>query len=188
MSSIQDDLAKCLMGVTKEYTKQRKAEERNSRAFANRRYMYSDRVNFTDVARVILPAAYRDASGGGQYPAAKRQIYYAAREAFLKATGREITQDRCDTLLLQYMNTHPAITSSWRVTANPRGTLIIPNTHEETRIPCGTLDIERHLESMNDNEPLDQMLTVPWQWPSVAAGQRFRAVLVCAHHSHPCSP
>ena len=177
MSNIASDLAKCLAGVTKEYTKQRKAEERNSRLFANRRYIYSDRVNFTDVAREILPAAYRDASGGGQYPAAKRQIYYAAREAFLKATGREITQDRCDTLLLQYMNTHPAITSSWRVTANPRGTLLIPNTHQETRIPCGTLEIDRHLESMHDNIPLDEMLTVPWQWPSVAAGQRFRAVV-----------
>jgi hypothetical protein len=177
MSSIQDDLAKCLAGVTKEYTKQRKAEERNSRAFANRRYMYSDRVNFTDVARRIFPAAYRLASGEGQYPASKRQVYYSAREEFRKATGREITQQRCNMLLLQYMNTHPSITSSWRVTADPRGTLLIPNTHKETRIPCGTLDIDRHLESMHDDEPLDQMLSVPWQWPSIAAGQRFRAVL-----------
>lgn len=68
-------------------------------------------------------------------------------------------------------------TSDWRVTADPRGTLLIPNTHQETRIPCGTLDIDRHLRTMNDDEPLEQMLTVPWQWPSVAAGQRFRAVL-----------
>lgn len=177
MSGINDDLAKCLMGVTKEYTKQRKAEERNSRAFANREYMYSDRVNFTDVAGRILPAAYRKASGDGQYPASKRQVYYAAREEFRIATGRKITQQRCNTLLLQYMNTHTSITSSWRVTADPRGTLLIPNTDQETRIPCGTLDIDRHLESMHDDEPIDQMLTVPWQWPSVAAGQRFRAVL-----------
>lgn len=177
MSGINDDIKKCVAGVTKEFTKQRKAEERDSRAYGRREYMYSSRVYFTDVANRILPEAYRHASGDGAYPASQRQVYYAAREEFLKATKRVITQARCNTLLLQFMNRHPSITSSWRVTADPRGTLLIPNTHQETRIPCGTLDIDRHLRTMKDDEPLEQMLTVPWQWPSVAAGQRFRAVL-----------
>jgi len=176
-NNIADDLRKCLKGSMKVWTKQRKAEKRHSRAFRNRQYMYSDRVYFTDVARQILPRAYRDASGSGQYPASKRQVYYAAREEFLKATGREITQQRCDTLLLQYMNTHRGETSSWRVTADPRGTLLIPNTFRETRIPCGTLDIDRHLDTMNDEEPLPLVVQLPEQWPTLAAGQRFRAVL-----------
>lgn len=177
MTNIAGDLAKCLAGVTKEYTKQRKAEERNARAFVSRRYMYSDRVNFTEVASRIFPEAYRLASGDGTLPASKRQIYYAAREAFHQATGREIKQQRCNMLLLQYMNTHRALTSSWRVTADPRGTLFIPNTFQETRIPCGTLDIDRHLETMNVDEQLETVPKVAKQWPTLAAGQRFRAVL-----------
>jgi len=170
-------IEKLTRAVTKKHTRQIKAEERNARARWSREYVYSDRVYFTDVARQILPSAYRDASGSGQYPASKRQVYYAAREEFLKATGREITQQRCDTLLLQYMNTHREETSSWRVTADPRGTLLIPNTFSETRIPCGTLDIDRHLDTMNEDEPLDKLASVPRQWPTLAAGQRFRAVL-----------
>ena len=74
-----------IMGVvkktTKKYTKQRKSEERGRRTRASRAYMYSDRVNFTDVAYRILPAAYEHASGGGVHPVAKRQLYYASRQA-----------------------------------------------------------------------------------------------------------
>lgn len=163
--------------VTQKHARQIKAEERNARARWSREYVYSDRVNFTDVAARILPEAYKLASGNGSLPASKRQIYYAAREAFREATGREITQQRCNTLLLQYVNTHPTQTSSWRVTADPRGTLFIPNTSRETRIPCGTLDIDAHLDTMADELPLDEPLAVPVQWPTLAAGQRFRAVL-----------
>jgi len=171
------NIAKLVRRVTQKHAKQIKAEERNARAFLNRRYVYSDRVNFTDVAARIFPEAYRLASGDGSLPASKRQIYYAAREAFLRATGREIEQPRCNMLLLQYMNTHREETSSWRVTADPRGTLFIPNTFSETRIPCGTLDIDRHLNTMNDEEPLPEVHQLPEQWPTLAAGQRFRAVL-----------
>lgn len=170
-------IAKLTRRVTKKHAQQIKAEERRARSRWSRAYTYSDRVNFTDVAARILPEAYRLASGNGSLPAAKRQIYYAAREAFRKATGREITQQRCNMLLLQYMNTHPEQTASWRVTADPRGTLLIPNTDSETRIPCGTLDIDRHLDAMHDEGELGTMLTVPWQWPTLSAGQRFRAVL-----------
>jgi len=170
------NIAKLVRRVTQKHAKQIKAEERNARARWSREYVYSDRVNFTDVAAKIFPDAYKLVSGDGSLPASKRQIYYAAREAFLRATGREITQRRCNTLLLQYMNTHSA-TSSWRVTADPRGTLLIPNTFQETRIPCGTLDIDRHLDTMNDEETLSEVKQLPKQWPTLAAGQRFRAVL-----------
>ena len=83
--------------VTKPWAKQRKAEERGSRR--KRVYYYSDRVNFTDIAEKILPTAYLHASGNGKYTLSQRQFYYAARDAFNEATGREIdysyfSQDR----------------------------------------------------------------------------------------------
>lgn len=171
-------IAKLTRRVTKKHATQIKAEERRVRSRWSRAYTYSDRVNFTDVVARILPEAYRAASGDGRLPASQRQVYYAAREAFRKATGREITQQRCNTLLLQYMNQRPGGTAAWRVTADPRGTLLIPNTFQETRIPCGTIAIDQHLAELDDDEPLDgHVPLVPKQWPSLAGGQRFRAVL-----------
>ena len=180
MSNIADDLAKCVLGATKKYTKQRKAEMRDSRAHSNRRHMYARvRVPHTDVAHGILPEAYKHASGGGTLPVAKRQLYYAAREMFRKATGREITYQRFAALVVQYVNTHPSSTASWRLTADPRGTLLIPNAWQETRIPCGTTDIDDHLHGINTESlcNVERLPSVPKQWPSLAPGQRYRAVL-----------
>ena len=61
------DILGVTKAVTKEWTSQRKAEERGNRSRSSRAYVYSDRVNFTDVADGILPDAYMHASGGGKY-------------------------------------------------------------------------------------------------------------------------
>ena len=144
MSISTSDIMSVTKSVTKKWTKQRKAEERNSRARSQREYVYSDRVNFTDVAEDILPDAYERASEGGKYPLAKRQLYYECRDDFLSRTGREITYDTFGRVLLKYMNLEPA-TDSWRVTKDPRGNFTIPNTERELRVPCGTIDIDRYL-------------------------------------------
>jgi hypothetical protein len=141
-------------------------------------YVYSDRVNFIDCAHHILPAAYLHASGNGRYTVSKRQLYYASREAFRKATGREVEYPYfANALLVQYMNRHPK-TESWKVTADPRGTLTIPNAGHEVRIPCGTLHIERHLRSAHSAvDPFDIDAELRVEWPSLAEGQRYQAVL-----------
>src|SRR5262245_26550218 len=129
-----EDILDITKSVTKEWTKQRKAEERG-RPRSFRQYIYSDRVNFTDVASAILPGAYQHASGQGRYTVSKRQLYYACREAFKNQTGRELEYSYfANTLLVQYMNRHPE-TDAWKVTADPRGTLMIPNAGHEVRVP-----------------------------------------------------
>lgn len=171
------DIAGLVKKVTAKHAKQVKAEERDRRAASRRKYMYCGRVNFTEVAGTIFPKAYAHASGDGKYPASKRQIYYAARQMFLDATARQITQQRCNALLVQYMNQWPEKTAGWKITADARGTLLIPNTHKETRVPCGTIEIDRHLGSLDaSHEPATPMES-PLQWPSLAAGQRYQAVL-----------
>jgi hypothetical protein len=60
------DIAIAVRSVTKEWKKQRVAEEKDSRARQRRQYIYSARVNFTDVADSILPAGYAHASGDGR--------------------------------------------------------------------------------------------------------------------------
>lgn len=166
--------------VTKEWERQRKAEERGRRSRSSRMYVYSDRVDFTDVADGILPGAYTHASGDGQYTVSKRQMYYACREAFREQTGRQLEYPYfAGTLLVQYLNRHPE-TEAWKVTADPRGTLTIPNASHEVRVPCGTIQIENHLREQeygNDPDPFDIDAEIDTEWPSLAAGQRYQAVL-----------
>jgi hypothetical protein len=175
-----NDILSVIKAPTKEWEKQRKAEERGRRSRSSRIDVYSDRVNFSEVADDILPGGYAHASGDGQYTVDKRQFYYAVRDEFLERTGRELKADYfSQTLLVKYMNLHPEETASWKITASPRGTLTIPNTGSDTRIPCGTIAIEEHLaEAARPRGAFDDIGdSLRVQWPSLAEGQRYQAVL-----------
>jgi hypothetical protein len=165
--------------VTQKWTKARKAEERGSRSRWSRQHIYSDRVNFTEIADSIIVAGYDHASGGGVYPVSMRQMYYACREAFRERTDREIKAVYfSQTLLRQYLNRNPEATATWKITADPRGTLTIPNAAHEERVPCGTLAIEEHLrEASTPTDPLDAPPLLPIEWPSLAEGVRYQGVL-----------
>jgi hypothetical protein len=178
MSVTGADLLSVIESVTNEWAKQRKAEEKGNRSRSDRRYVYSGRVNFTDIADQVLPQAYNHASGDGRYPVAKRQFYYACRERFRALTGRPIKFEYfAGTLLVQYLNRHPE-TDSWRITADARGTLTIPNCGHDKRVPCGTLQIDEHLADADRGvDPFDVNATLRTVWPSVAAGERYQAVL-----------
>lgn len=178
MTITAKDILGVTKAVTKEWTKQRKAEDRGRRSLSSREYMYSSRVNFSDVARAILPGAHAHASGDGQYTVSRRQLYYACREKFRQQTGREIEYAYFSgTLLVQYMNRHPE-TDSWKVTADARGTLTIPNAGYEVRVPCGTIQIDDHLREVGRQvEPFDIDTGLKVEWPSLAAGQRYQAVV-----------
>lgn len=159
--------------VTKPWAKQRKAEERGSRR--ERIYYYSDRVNFTDIAEEILPKAYLHASGQGAYTVSQRQLYYASRDAFKEATDREIDYGYfSQTILRQFLNRNKV---DWKITADARGTFSIPNTAFEKRVPVGTIQIDRYLENDRDEIDDDIDTSIPIEWPSMAEGQRYGAVL-----------
>ncbi len=172
------DILKVTRAVTAEWTKQRKAEERGNRSRHSRGYVYSDRVAFTDVIDSILPKGYLHASGDGQYSVFKRQLYYAVREEFRRLTGRELKADYfSNVLLVQYRNRNPE-TESWKIVADPRGMLTIPNGAAEHNIPCGTLQIEDHLQQVGRPvDPFDLNLELNLEWPSLAGGQRYQGVL-----------
>jgi hypothetical protein len=180
MGELSDAILKVTKDVTKEWTKQRKAEERGSRNRYSRAYVYSDRVNFSDLCHRILPGAYAHASGDGKYSVSKRQLYYACRETFKDRTGRQLEYGYfANALLVQYLNRHPE-TTAWKITADPRGTLTIPNSAYEVRVPVGTIQIDNHLreagESCGSFDDL-QDAGMHIQWPSLAAGQRYQAVM-----------
>ena len=177
MTISADDILRVTTSVTKEWTKQRKAEERG-RSQSTRWYVYSDRVNFTEVADDILPAAYVHASGNGRYTVSKRQLYYACRKQFYEETDRPLEYGYfANTLLVQYLNRHPE-TNDWKITADPRGTLSIPNAGHEVRVPCGTISMENHMREADQAcDPLEIDAELRVEWPSLAAGHRYQAVL-----------
>jgi hypothetical protein len=175
--SLADDLKRLTKQVTREWAKQRKGEEKGIRTKSARQYVYSDRVNFTDVAEDILPAAYNHASGNGRYSVSYRQLYYACRDAFQKQTGRELQYKYfAGTLLTQYVNRNSEA-EGWKLTADARGSLSIPNTGFAEDVPCGTLEIDEHLqEAAAEVDPFDiEPLAI--QFPSIAAGVRYRGLL-----------
>jgi hypothetical protein len=181
MSELGDALFDVTKKVTKEWTKQRLAEERGRRSRCSRAYVYSDRVNFTEVCNRILPGAYEHASGDGKYSVSKRQLYYACREQFRKLTGRQLFYDYfANKLLAKYKNRNPDKVSKWKLTADPRGTLIIPNASSEIRVPVGTLAIENHLRKAGKSHgPFDDLedLGIHIEWPSIAGGQRIQGLV-----------
>jgi hypothetical protein len=179
MSVQAKDILSALRDVTNPWAKQRKAEERNNRPRSSRSYMFSPKLCHTDVAHQILPPAYVFASGGGRYTVGKRHLWYGCREEFKERTRKPLGYHYfAQNLLRQYMNTHPE-TESWKVTADPRGTLILPNTAKPVHIPVGTLHIEGHLRDafrqINPYDFDDVHADVPW--PSLAPGLRYRGVL-----------
>ena len=179
MSITAADILDVTKKVTKEWTKQRKGEERGNRSRASREYVYSDRVDFTEVADAILPGGYDHASGGGKYTVSKRTFFYAVRDAFKLRTGRELQFNYfAGTLLVQFMNRRPDETAAWKVTADPRGALVIPNCAYDKRIPCGTIQIDNHLrEECREDDPFDIDAGLDVEWPSAAHGRRYQAVL-----------
>jgi hypothetical protein len=180
MSDLSDAIFDVTKQVTRGWTKQRLAEEKGRKSRSSRVYVYSDRTRLTEVCDAILPGAYEHASGDGEYTVSKRQFYYACRDDFEDKTKEKLSYDYfAQTLLVQYMNRNSEKTAHWKITADPRGSLIIPNASREVRIPVGTLEIENHLRMVKNQtlsfDDVDAQIDI--QWPSLAAGQRYQGVL-----------
>ena len=79
MSTPADRLKSSVLNVTKDWAKQRKAEERHASAEANREARLiraSDYHNFKSAAFEIMEEAYLKASANGTLPASARQVMY----------------------------------------------------------------------------------------------------------------
>src|ERR1700730_4111144 len=116
--------------VTKDWTKQRKAEERNANAKVNRaaRMIRSERMTIRDAAFQVMAEAYDKASAGGTLPVNPRQIYYAARRSILLATTVDTLESGyfLQTLLHEYMGEHDC--SAWDLIWDARGHFAEPHT------------------------------------------------------------
>ena len=108
MSSVADRLKNSVLNVTKDWAKQRKAEERRASAKANREARLiraSDYHNFRSAAFEIMEEEYLKASADGTLPASARQVMYQARPFIQEQMGGQQLNDQyfCQQLLPDYV-------------------------------------------------------------------------------------
>jgi hypothetical protein len=144
-ASPADALLGLTKSVTKDWTKQRKAEERNANAKVNRiaRMIRSERITIREAAFQVMAEAYDKASAGGTLPVNPRQIYYAARRNILLATGADTLESGyfLQTLLHEYMGEHDC--SDWDLIWDARGHFAEPHTGSVVSI--GTLQVRQYV-------------------------------------------
>jgi len=176
MTSPVDAINAAVQSVTKDWAKQRKAEERNRDAAMNRRarLMKSYRVTQREAAFEVMEEAYLVASDDGALPTKPRQIMYQARPYILKQKGEDSLHGQyfSQQLLIAYMEEHDC--SSWDIIWDARGTFIEPHTGRE--IPLGTLGVRQYLgerPSFDSANKSDAMKLYPTAGPE----NRYRNIL-----------
>jgi hypothetical protein len=132
-----------LRAVTKDWAKQRKAEERDAsrQAFRYMRLVRRREWSIKEVAYEVMEQAYLQASANGTLPATARQVMYAARRPIQEQTGKQLDdQYFTQQLLPNYMNKRDV---SWDVTFDDRGHFHEPHTARS--IGLGTLAVRDYL-------------------------------------------
>ncbi len=175
-----DAIIGALEGVTKKWSKQRKREERDSNARANRRHVLVRRnhVTIREAAWEVMEEAYLKASAGGRLPAHARQIMYAARPNIQQLAdtppGKGFDQYFSQQLLPDYMAENGV--TSWNVVFDARGHFHEPHTDKE--VPLGTLQVRDYLGQVS-HHTVDDLDFDVWErrYPTLGPANRYGAVL-----------
>jgi hypothetical protein len=153
--TLAERLKDSVLLVTKDWAKQRKAEERHTSALANRRARLvraSDYHNFKSAAEEAMEQAYMAASANGTLPASARQVMYQARPSIQDMMGGRPLNDQyfCQTLLPNYMEEYGV---DWDITYDDRGHFTEPHTGHS--IGLGTISVRDYLDESIGEPVLD---------------------------------
>jgi hypothetical protein len=143
--TLAERLKDSVLSVTKDWAKQRKAEERHASALANRRdrlVRASDYYNFKSAAFEVMKRAYMAASADGKLPTGARQVMYQARPFIQDKMGGQQLNDQyfTQTLLPDYMEERGV---TWDITYDDRGHFTEPHTGHT--IGLGTISVRDYL-------------------------------------------
>ena len=155
-----DDIRGAFKKVTADWTRQKKAEEREPqmRAYRGQRLAREGRDIFIkEAAEEVMEAAYMAASSNGTLPATARQVMYAARPEIQKLTGRNLDDSYfTQTLLPDYIRDNDL---DWNVVYDERGHLDEPHTN--LRIGLGTIAVDQYIDKVDEPELIGASLTPP---------------------------
>jgi hypothetical protein len=158
--SSSDDICNAFKKVTADWTRQKKAEEREPRmrSYRSQRLAREGRDIFIkEAAEQVMEAAYMAASANDTLPATARQVMYAARPEIQKLTGRDLDDSYfTQTLLPDYIRDNDL---GWNVVYDERGHLDEPHTN--VRIGLGTLSVDRYIDDIADPELIKTHLSPP---------------------------
>jgi hypothetical protein len=131
-----------VQGVTKDWCRQQKREERAASARVNRHaaLMKTHRVTLKDAVFAVMAAAVAQASGGGRVVFPKRNLYYSVRKLIQEHTAEELDWKYFEgALLRQWEAEHGQIGGMY---CDPRGYFIEPHTAKV--VPLGTREVEAY--------------------------------------------
>jgi hypothetical protein len=132
-----------IQSVTKAWTKQRKAEERQANAWLRRATMWKPRrIDIKTACWRYMEQAYLRASGDGRYPATARQVMYAIRQQVQDMSEKRLNdQYFTQTLLPDYMAETGV---NWDVIYDDRGHFQEPHEGHPV-IGLGTLSVRSYI-------------------------------------------
>jgi Topoisomerase 6 subunit A/Spo11, Toprim domain len=169
-----------VQGATKKWAKQRKREERDASARANRRYAMTRRrhVSIKDAAWQVMEEAYLKASANGTLPAHARQIMYAARGHIQSAADRLLGKDFdnyfTQTLLPDYLEEN--CVDDWNVVFDARGHFQEPHTGK--RVDLGTPQVRNYLNLIGKHEVDDLDFDISERhYPTLGPKNAYGAIL-----------
>jgi hypothetical protein len=174
-----DKIIGAIEGVTKKWAKQRKREERERSAEANRRYVMTRcrHVSVKEAAWDIMEEAYLKASADGTLPAHARQIMYAARPHIMRYADRQIGKDFdqyfTQTLLPDYIEDNCC---DWNVVFDARGHFSEP--HQDGNVPLGTIQVRNYLGRVESHKLPEQDYNIRDNgYPTAGPANRYGAIL-----------
>lgn len=174
-----DAIIGAVVGVTKKWAKQRRREERDASATANRSYILLRRrhVSIREASWQVMESAYLKASANGTLPAHARQIMYAARGRIQQMADRPLGQKFDQYFTQQLLPDYIEETGvEWNVVFDARGHFTEPHTEEE--VPLGTLQVRDYLRRVAGHEVGETDLTITEKhFPTTGPEHRFGAVL-----------
>lgn len=153
--TLADRLEDSVLGVTKNWAKQRKAEERDASARANRHARLvrrRDFYNFRSAAFEVMGKAYMAASADGTLPTSARQVMYQARPFIQEKMGGQQLNDQyfCQQLLPDFMEQYEV---DWDITYDDRGHFTEP--HTGMLIGLGTIRVRDYLAQVDQPNTID---------------------------------
>jgi hypothetical protein len=167
------ELTNLVVGVTKKWAKQRKAEERSRNAAGRRAYMWVRRDTIKDAAWQCMGDAYNKASNNGQLPANARQVMYAARGPIQEMTGLPLDANYfIQTLLKEYLE---QVRPGWRIAYDARGHFTEPHTRHT--IGLGTLGVMGYRHDIDEGSEDDPLPALQTRYPTVGPANRYGAAL-----------
>lgn len=143
-----DDMRNGLTKSLANFTKQRKAEEKNSSAGRWRQSRITEvrGMFLKEAAEEVMEERYMKASDGGSLPATARQIFYVARPLIEERTDKPLGYSYfSQTLLPDYILEHG--TPDWDVVYDDRGHFTEP--HTKRVIGLGSLNVHGYLSKVH---------------------------------------